>query len=97
MRKLIAAVALTLFGCHYGPASGDLASPTSYVATYSKQFQIDVGRPLIFITYFCHGDTVWSNTRGLNVNHVSPPDGDIKIAAYCANGFGHAFPNDAPS
>lgn len=92
----VAGIAI-LAGCHYGPAEGEQVSATSYTANYSKQYQIDVGYPIIFITYQCHGDTTFHDTRHVNVNDYFPSDGDIKIAAYCADGFANAFPNDARS
>jgi hypothetical protein len=87
------AVAL-LAGC-YGPATGHVVNTVNYVATYDKQFQIDAGYPIIFITYTCHGETLPKHTPGINVNEY--PAGDLTIAAYCATGFANAFPDDSHS
>ena|SRR5215218_2767849 len=100
MKKKIGGVVvacLVLFGCHgYRAATGSVSpSGTNYTAEYDRDFQVDAGYPVLFITYMCHGDTTWRN--GPNVNAVGYPSGDIVLSVYCASGFAQAFPNDAHS
>lgn len=92
----VAGLLTILAGC-YGPATGNVeTSGLTYTAFHSKQYQIDVGYPWVFISYQCHGDTGWRETPRKSAYSATTVDGDtIVTQAYCANGIATAHPDDA--
>lgn len=74
----------------YHPPQGYLASPTSYVCTYSVDYQNAAGLPIVFIRYRPSGTSAtFRETARVNVNTRSA-NGELTISAYSATGFNPA-------
>lgn len=73
----------------YHPPQGHLASPTSYVCTYSVDWQNAAGLPIAYIRYRPSGASTYRETARVNVNTLSA-NGGLTISAYSATGFNPA-------